>query len=122
MLLPFGAASGPDRSCEATTTDDQEDRIGRHHHVGVVLGLQRVGGTSGPGVRRADGDPHCHLNDDAQAAATAATTAPTVSTTLPERGWLVIHGVGDVNLDGDVIGELRVLGHEHGRSGLVTFA
>lgn len=53
-----------------------------------------------------------------QAVATAATEQPTTSTTSPARGWLVIHGVGDVNLDGDVIGDLRNLGYEHAWSGL----
>ena len=46
------------------------------------------------------------------------TTSPVPPTTAEERGWLVIHGTGDVNLDGDVIGALRTSGYGHAWSGL----
>jgi len=56
---------------------------------------------------------------------TSTTTDPTPTTTQPpstatntQRGWLVIHGTGDVNLDGDVIGALRIRGYDHAWSGL----
>ncbi|MEX2133614.1 MAG: hypothetical protein WEB67_05680, partial [Acidimicrobiia bacterium] len=48
----------------------------------------------------------------------ATTTTQTPSTTVDPRGWLVIHGTGDVNLDGDVIGALRTNGYGHAWSGL----
>lgn len=49
-------------------------------------------------------------------AATTTTLSP--PTTVEPRGWLVIHGTGDVNLDGDVIGTLRTNGYGHAWSGL----
>lgn len=49
--------------------------------------------------------------------AATTTTSPTTSSTEP-RGWLVIHGTGDVNLDGDVIPALREEGYHHAWSGL----
>ncbi len=50
--------------------------------------------------------------------AVTTTTAPAPPTTVAERGWLVIHGTGDVNLDGDVIRALRTNGYGHAWSGL----
>lgn len=46
------------------------------------------------------------------------TTTELATTTTEGRGWLVIHGVGDVNLDGRVIPALRSEGYEHAWSGL----
>jgi hypothetical protein len=50
-------------------------------------------------------------------AAPTTTQPPTPTTSFP-RGWLVIHGTGDVNLDGEVIGALRSRGYDHAWSGL----
>jgi poly-gamma-glutamate capsule biosynthesis protein CapA/YwtB (metallophosphatase superfamily) len=46
------------------------------------------------------------------------TTAPTTTTTEPERGWLVIHGTGDVVVDPDYIPALVSEGWDHAWSGL----
>ncbi|HEX2152943.1 MAG TPA: CapA family protein, partial [Acidimicrobiia bacterium] len=47
---------------------------------------------------------------------TIITTVPT--STSPDRGSLVIHGVGDVNTDTSYIPALSANGHEHAWSGL----
>lgn len=49
---------------------------------------------------------------------TTTTTVTTTTVTTIERGWLVVHGVGDVNLDGDVVDVLRARGYDHAWSGL----
>jgi Bacterial capsule synthesis protein PGA_cap len=46
------------------------------------------------------------------------TTSAVTTTTEPAKGWLVIQAVGDVNLDGDVIPNLRQNGYEFAWSGL----
>jgi poly-gamma-glutamate synthesis protein (capsule biosynthesis protein) len=46
------------------------------------------------------------------------TTTEQATTTTAGRDWLVIQGVGDVNLDGDVIPALRREGYAHAWSGL----
>lgn len=52
-------------------------------------------------------------------ASVSTTTAPsTTTTTLPEQGWLVIQGTGDVNLDPGYIPALAVEGWDHAWSGL----
>lgn len=48
---------------------------------------------------------------------TTSATEPTTTTTTG-RGWLVIHGVGDVNLDGEIIPALRSEGYDHAWSGV----
>ena len=50
--------------------------------------------------------------------ATTTTTIPTTTTTEPKRGWLVIHGTGDVDLDGGVVGAWRSRGCDHAWAGL----
>lgn len=49
---------------------------------------------------------------------TTTTSVPAATPTTSTRGWLVIHGAGDVNLDGDVIADLRTRGYDHAWSGL----
>jgi len=52
-------------------------------------------------------------------ASTPVATQPLATATIAAtRGWLVIHGTGDVNLDGDVVGALRSRGYDHAWSGL----
>ncbi len=46
------------------------------------------------------------------------TSSASQTTTTQVRGSLVIHGTGDVNLDGDIIGALRSQGYDHAWSGL----
>ncbi|HVR79726.1 MAG TPA: CapA family protein [Acidimicrobiia bacterium] len=46
------------------------------------------------------------------------TTAPPTTTTEPEKGWLVIHGTGDVAVDPDYIPTLAQEGYDHAWSGL----
>jgi poly-gamma-glutamate synthesis protein (capsule biosynthesis protein) len=49
---------------------------------------------------------------------TTGPTSTTTSSTVPERGWLVIHGTGDVNLDPAYIPALAAEGWDHAWSGL----
>jgi len=46
------------------------------------------------------------------------TTAPPTTTTEPEKGWLVIHGTGDVAVDPGYIPTLAQEGYDHAWSGL----
>ncbi len=48
----------------------------------------------------------------------STTSIHPATTTTAGRGWLVIHGVGDVNLDGGVIPSLRSEGYAYAWSGL----
>ena len=56
---------------------------------------------------------HHHL-----ACAPATTTPPTTSTTVPEKGYLVIQGTGDVAVDPEYIPTLAAEGWDHAWSGL----
>jgi len=51
-------------------------------------------------------------------AAATTTTPVTTASTLPEKGWLVIQGTGDVNLDPGYIPALAAEGWDHAWSGL----
>ena len=64
-------------------------------------------------VESASADPRTTTTTIAE-----TTTTPAPPTTSDERGWLVIHGTGDVNLDSDIIGALRTSGYSHAWSGL----
>jgi hypothetical protein len=50
--------------------------------------------------------------------APTATVPTTTTTTLPPKGWLVIHGTGDVNTDVQYIPALASRGHDWAWSGL----
>lgn len=49
---------------------------------------------------------------------TTTTVASTTTSTVPEPGWLVLHGVGDTNFDPDYIGSFRANGYEFAFAGL----
>ncbi len=49
---------------------------------------------------------------------TTTEAATTTSSTVPPKGRLVIHGVGDVNVDPDYISALAAEGYDHAWSGL----
>jgi len=83
--------------------------------------------TSGCQSATAPDTPHLELSPTTSPSPTTSTTSASTpvatqplatATTAATRGWLVIHGTGDVNLDGDVVGALRSRGYDHAWSGL----
>lgn len=94
--------------------------------VGTGLGVAAYGYSQGSAP-----PPTTAVPTTLAAAATPTTTVPTTTTTTtvattttttlppePEKGWLVIHGTGDVNLDPDYIPAFRTHGYDHAFAGL----
>ena len=90
--------------------------------VGLVLA------SCAPSATRTNSTPDIEVSTSSSAVSSTMSTTtlispPTTSSevstsTTQGRGSLVIHGTGDVNLDGDVIGALRSEGYGHAWSGL----
>lgn len=93
--------------------------------LAVLLTLVLIAGCDAAATSPSTAPPLSAPVESAPAAprSTTSTIAETATTrvsptTSEPRGWLVIHGTGDVNLDGDVIGALRTNGYGHAWSGL----